>query len=278
VPSGYSTITSWSHSTGTAGGPLTFKVYRPTGVRQQYTAVASDTRAVTAQTVHRFPVRIPVRAGDRIGLSSEDVQLAFETSDTSDRIGFFGADPPLGATDTTDGEPFGEFKVDVAATLDDGSAGETGEAPGAGSGQGGGSQPPVVSMLKLAPPAFAAVASGPSVRTSGRGGTRVSFRVDVAADVRFRVQRLRLGRRSGGGASARCVSATPRNRRAAVCTRRIPLAAGFVRRAKAGASSFRFSGRLGARRLTRGSYRLVATPTARGRTGRPAARIFRITR
>ncbi len=282
VPAGYGTITSWRHSAGTAGGSLTLKVYRPTGVSKQYVAVASDTRAVTASATQSFDVQIAVQPGDRLGLSSDDVQLAFESSDPGDRIGFFGSDPPGAATRSTDGEPFPGYRLDVAATLDSGaSAGGDpppgGSVPGGGS-PGGRSRLPVVSKLVLAPVAFAARRTGPSVPASGGGGTKVGFRIDGAADVRFRVQRLRLGRRRGGGASPRCVAATPRNRAAATCTRRIPLAGGFVRKAKAGANSFRFSGRLGGRRLSPGSYRLVATPIVHGTTGAAVARIFRIRR
>ena len=70
VPPGYGVITAWEHSTGTAGGMLRFKVYRPTGAAGRFSTVASDARAVTAGTVHTFAVRIPVQPGDRLGLSS----------------------------------------------------------------------------------------------------------------------------------------------------------------------------------------------------------------
>jgi hypothetical protein len=52
----------------------------------------------------------------------------------------------------------------------------------------------------------------------------------------------------------------------------------FTRRATAGDTSFRFSGRMGGRALTPGSYRLVAVPTAGARTGTPVRAVFRITR
>jgi len=69
VPPGYGVITAWEHSTGSAGGTLQFKVYRPTGTAGRFFTVASDARTVTPETVHTFAVRIPVRPGDRLGLS-----------------------------------------------------------------------------------------------------------------------------------------------------------------------------------------------------------------
>ena len=117
VPPGYNTITAWSHSAGSTAGPLTFKVYRPTGALREFFVLASDTRNVTAGTVHRFPVQIPVQPGDRIGLSAETVQLAYETFSPLDKIGFFGADPLPGTIRATDGEPFEEYKLDVSATV-----------------------------------------------------------------------------------------------------------------------------------------------------------------
>ncbi|MDQ3871241.1 MAG: hypothetical protein M3301_06465 [Chloroflexota bacterium] len=124
VPVGFGVITAWSHSTGTAAGALTFKVYRPTGAAKEFVAVAADARAVTPDTVHEFPVRIPVRPGDRIGLSADEVQLAYESGDPADRIGFFSSDPAPGAVDTTDGEPFPSFKLDVAARVETDSDGD----------------------------------------------------------------------------------------------------------------------------------------------------------
>ena len=71
VPAGYGVITAWSHSTGGTPGQLTFKVYRPIpGQPGRWFVVGSDTRTVVTNSVHTFPVRIPVRAGDRIRMST----------------------------------------------------------------------------------------------------------------------------------------------------------------------------------------------------------------
>ena len=277
VPPGYTTITAWSHSAGTASGALTFKVYRPTGGLREFVAVAADTRIVTANTVETFPVRIPVQAGDRIGLSAEEVQLAYETFDRSDRLGFFSFDLPPGATRATDGEPFEEFKLDVSASVST----DPDAAPGtAATGDAYALPAPRLQRLTLAPTRFAAARAGASVRTvRPRGaGTKVSYRLDMSATVRFTVQRIRPGRRRGTGAGARCVAPTKRNRTARPCTRYLPVKGTISRTSRAGANSFYFTGRLAGRRLGRGAYRLLATPSARGLSGRTLRRNFRITR
>ena len=281
VPDGYGTVTAWSHSTGTAAGTLTFKVYRPTGAKQQFLVVGSDTRTVAARTVQAFPVQIPVRPGDRIGLSSDDVELAYESSNLADRLGFFGSDPPLGATQATDGEPFEEFKLDVAATLEsDPSAPEPSPTPSPVPPYLIEPQPAVVSRLSIAPQNLVAARSGPSVQGAKRrrSGTIVSYRVNVAARVRFAVRRIRPGRRTGNGAAARCVTRNRRNRGAARCRRVVPLKGGFAQMARAGSNRFRFTGRLGGRKLVPGAFRLVATPAANGMSGKAVTRGFRIVR
>jgi hypothetical protein len=51
---------------------------------------------------------------------------------------------------------------------------------------------------------------------------------------------------------------------------------GFTVGAKAGANSFRFTGRLANRRLRKGTYRLVASPTAGTKRGKARSAKFRI--
>jgi hypothetical protein len=278
VPGGFGTITAWSHSTGTVGGPLTFKVYRPTGALREFLVVGSDTQTVTAQTVQTFAVQIPVRPGDRIGLSSDDAELAYQTSSTADQIGFFGADLTPGVPRMTDGEPFEEFKLDVSATLQSDAAGTPGPPGSGGPGAGTSDAPaPVLTRLAIAPRSFAAAASGPSTRTasSATRGAKVSYRLDAAAKVRFTVLRTRPGRRTGSGATARCVAQTSANRTGASCTRHVPVGGSFTRTATA-SDSFRFTGRLGGRKLAPGAYTLVATPSAGATTGKAVRGSFRI--
>jgi hypothetical protein len=144
-----------------------------------------------------------------------------------------------------------------------------------------GGPPPVaviasVSDLRIAPRAFPAAGRGGSVaqRRRQRAGGRVSYRLNVAADVRFTVRRRARGRRVGG----RCVRPTRRNRARRRCARFVRVRGSFTRASTAGVNRFRFTGRLRRRALRRGRYRLVATPRA-GATAGPARRTgFRITR
>ena len=288
VPRGYETITAWRHSAGTKAGTLTFKVYRPTGATRQFLTVASDTRTVTAKTVQSFPVQIPVRPGDRIGLSSDDdqmVQLAYESADPADQLGFFGSDPAPGTTRATDGEPFEDFKLDVAATVQSDPDGPGPGPPPPGGGPAPGSPPATsplaaATKLRLLPTAFAAARRGPSALTTSRraSGAKVSYELNVRAAVRFTVRQARPGRRKGTGSTTRCVAETERNHKAAKCTRTVTLRGGFTQMAKAAANSFGFSGRLNSKPLKPGAYTLVATPSASGKTGKPASSRFRIIR
>ena len=286
VPAGYSAITAWHHSTGTVSGTLTFKVYRPTGGMRQFSVVAADTRSVTAGTVHTFPVQIPVQAGDRIGLSSDDVELAYETFVMADRIGFFSFELPPGAIGATDGEPFPEYKLDVSATISSTPGSTTPSSPPAPPAAPPRSQavypvpPPSLQRLRIYPRAFAAARMGGSARATRRRGSggKVSFRIDLAATVRFKVQRIAAGRRQGRGKARRCVMPTRRNRNATRCPRYVPVKGSFSRRARAGVNSFYFTGRVGGRRLSRGTYRLMATPRAGGVWGRSQTRTFKIIR
>jgi len=278
VPAGYSVITGWSHKTGSNSGTLTFKVYRPTGAPKEFRAIAADTRTVTAGAVESFPVRIPVEPGDRIGLSADSVQVAYQTFDPSDRIGFFDPDPgpAPGMTDVTDGEPFQNFKLDVAATL---------ESDVNGDGIGDDSQRPgglialaATSKQSISPRAFPAATTGSSATAAKRRkyGAKVTYSLNIAASVRFTVTQALPGRKIGAGKNAHCVAQSKRNRQARKCTRLVTLKGSFMQTARPGSNGFHFTGRLGGRRLKPGKYALVATPSANGKTGTQVSTAFRI--
>jgi hypothetical protein len=120
---------------------------------------------------------------------------------------------------------------------------------------------PSVLGLRVSPYAF---------RTSRPG--RVSMRLAAASSVRFVVERVRLGRRAGGG----CVAPTAGNRRRAICNRYVRAGA-FVRSRPSGTHRFKLPTRFAGRRLPRGRYRLSATPSAAGLSGGPSRNGFRVT-
>ena len=120
VPAGYGVITGWSH-VAPAGGGLTFKVYRPTGQPRQFLVVGADARSVTPNMVHNFAVRIPVRPGDRIGLSTTEAAVAYRSDNPADLLGFFAfdePDPAPGTTATQDGPPGPRLRAAVAARVE----------------------------------------------------------------------------------------------------------------------------------------------------------------
>jgi len=111
---------------------------------------------------------------------------------------------------------------------------------------------PMLRGLSLRPARFRALARGAAVVT--RGGSRISYRLSEAADVRFTLQRVVSGRRAGG----RCVAVRRSNRSAKRCDRYRLLTGAISGRATTGANAFRFSGRLRNRKLAVGRYRLRA--------------------
>ena len=132
VPAGYGVITAWRHSTGSTPGQVTFKVYRPSGTRQ-FLVLGSDTQSVTPGTVHTFNVRIPVRPGDRIGISTSTVEVGYlcpgqlesgqcnDPAERTNQVGVFNpnqSDPAVGTQATLDGPAFPGLKVDVAAQVE----------------------------------------------------------------------------------------------------------------------------------------------------------------
>ena len=142
---------------------------------------------------------------------------------------------------------------------------------------GGTSRPsaPVLCRLRIAPPAFRAAGRGPSALPAARrSGALVSFTLDRAASVRFAIERAANGRRVG----ARCVKPTRTIHAKRRCIRHARLQGGFARRGVAGANRLRFTGRLSARRLAAGSYRLVAIPSADGLRGGAKFVRFRVKR
>ena len=129
------------------------------------------------------------------------------------------------------------------------------------------------------PRSFAAADSGPSALSTKRKrqkrGAKVSFQLNEAASVSFKVRQRLTGRK---GRRGRCVKRTPRNQKKRKCTRVVTLRGGFIRAGVAGKNSFRFTGRLQKRKLKPGRYLLAGTPTADGKIGKTRSTDFRIKR
>jgi hypothetical protein len=100
----------------------------------------------------------------------------------------------------------------------------------------------------------------------------VTYSLSIPAKVTFSFERPRAGRRSG----PRCAKPAPSNRRGKPCIRYVAVKGSFSRTRPRGADRFTFTGRLLGHALTAGSYRLVATASANGRSGAAARRTLRI--
>ncbi|HEX4034077.1 MAG TPA: hypothetical protein VHX66_06510 [Solirubrobacteraceae bacterium] len=143
-----------------------------------------------------------------------------------------------------------------------GSSSGGGSSGGAPSGGGGAATPAVLSALSLKPAVFGAAAGGPTVitpATKNRKGTLITYQLSAAATVTFTLERPVVGRVKTSGGHRTCAPATHRTANARHCTRRVA-AGSFTQAGTAGANSLRFSGRIGGKKLARGSYTLIATP------------------
>jgi hypothetical protein len=164
-------------------------------------------------------------------------------------------------TDSSNATDSRTLNVAVTAPADGGGPG--GSGPGGGDPGGPGPPGPIataaITRLSLSPTSFLAGTSGASALTAAKKpakpGTLVSYTLTRAATTRFTTERRTTGRTVKG----RCVAATKKNRKAKACTRYVAVKGSFDRAGKAGANTFRFTGRLKSKALPPGSYRLVAT-------------------
>lgn len=134
-----------------------------------------------------------------------------------------------------------------------------------------------ITQLKLRPATFAAAAKGASiakVKAKAKAtGTTVSYRNSAAVTTTFTVQRAQAGRLKG----KTCAKPAPSNRSGKRCTRYSTVGA-FTHKDKAGANSFKFTGRVRGRALAAGAYRLSAVPGTGAARGRAVTAAFTIVR
>jgi len=97
-------ITSWTYDQGAGESVVTLRTYRPTATANQYTVLAEDgaPRTLAANSgAHTFPTRLPVNAGDTIGLRVTSGTCLTTTSSTNDKLLIKAGPPtPVGGTVT----------------------------------------------------------------------------------------------------------------------------------------------------------------------------------
>ena len=132
---------------------------------------------------------------------------------------------------------------------------------------------PAVTGVNFSPATFAAASSRPAAASAG--GTTIRFHLAGDA-VKLKVAVAR--RLSGRNVRGRCVKATAKLSKRAACAR-YKSSGAIVRDVDSNAESLRFSGRVGGRKLSPASYRLVAKVRDNaGNPARPAQAPFRIAR
>jgi hypothetical protein len=233
--------------------------------------------------ISEFAAQLPVKMGNHLAIQGTDVAAVHNSSGDKFTYIFF---PPLVAGQAPQQSNDSVPELLVAAVIEpdadgDGFGDETqDQCPRQKTTQGPcDDTKPDLSKLKLAPAAFRALSSGDSIAAKRRQakrkratrGSKVSYDLSEVAAVNFTIERVVKGRRKG----KKCVSKRKRGRR---CTKRTVVGS-FAQDGKAGANSFKFSGRINGKALRRGSYRLSATPTdLPGNVGSPARKNFRIVR
>jgi uncharacterized delta-60 repeat protein len=176
------------------------------------------------------------------------------------------------------GDATGDASTGGGSTTSGG--GSTTTTTGGGSTGGGGASTsktiPVLGSLAVAPFAFAAAPGGATVIISpaSRKGALISYQLNVAATVSFVIERNLPGRRQRVNGRQRCVAQTHANEHAQACLRVVSVGS-FTLAGKAGANSFRFSGRIDGKKLPRASYTLVATAKTLV-AGRAVSKTFKI--
>ena len=167
----------------------------------------------------------------------------------------------------------------------DNGPGPGGETPGGSTGgqppTGGGNTTivdtvrPLLTGVGLSSRRFRAARAGRAISSAPRG-MRVRYRLSEAATVSVRYERRVSGRRVGG----RCRAVTRRNRGRQKCLRWVLVPGAGRRGGRAGANSFRLSGRMNGLTLRRGVYRLrlSARDAARNTSNPRRSPRFRIVR
>ncbi len=260
------TVVRWRLKAGSTGGTVMLRVLRPAGT--SFTAVAnSETQTVTSD-MNTFVTSLPIKAGDVLALDNDSSGLYFTIAPSIalPLVKFF--QPALGASAT--GAPNNQqtnlellMNADVTPKVAGVPPGGTTPAP---------KPTPALSNLRLKPSTFRAAKSGGTVaRKRPPIGTTVSYTLSTAATVAIKAQRKATGRRRGG--KCKKAGAHARGRR---CTLYRTVPGSFNVGGIRGENSFKFTGRLSGEKLGRGTYRLVATPSAASRVGAAVSAGFKI--
>jgi hypothetical protein len=131
---------------------------------------------------------------------------------------------------------------------------------------------PVISGLKASPATFHVSSKSTAVSAKKKKvpkGTKIRFTLSEAAKVSLKIERRSTGHRKG----KKCLAKRRTGKRCAIYTSK-----GTLRRSgRSGSNSVAFSGRIGKKKLPKGSYRITATATdAAGNKSRKKTATFKV--
>jgi hypothetical protein len=259
-------IVRWRTYSYNAGESLTLSVLHPEGgdVRVVAKSPALNTGSAPSGIVVSSPVRIPIRAGDMLGVEGSPANFyayahggvgAWTLINPSVDVGALGTPIPL----NNDFELL--FGADVEPDADhDGFGDETQDACPSDAVELAACPEPVVSGFKFSPSKFAVKKRGAVVSAKKPAqGSKLKLTLSKASRVSFVVNLKATGRKVG----KKCVKRTAKNRAKKRCTY-YPRFWKFERDLPAGASALAFSGRMKKGRKTQalptGSYVVTAYP------------------
>lgn len=260
-------LVRWRTLTYSAGQSITMSVLRPEGSGLRVVSKTDlDTGTSPNGIVVSPPQRIPVKAGDRLGIEGSTANFYAYNHGGVGSWALINPTVPLGALATA--IPLGDnfqllFGADVEPDIDgDGFGDQTQDLCPTDPATQAVCPQPVLKGFKFSPSRFRVNAKGKSIGLAKTAkGSAIKLSLDRASRVTFVVTQRATGRRSGG----KCRRTTSRNRNGRKCTYNVS-AWTFVRTLPAGATKLPFSGRVKKRNKTRtlpaANYVVTAQPTS----------------
>jgi hypothetical protein len=282
-------VVLWRMRAPTTGGDVRLRIVRVVkgDLVTTYTGRASAAAVVPSTNVDKvlsFPVQLPVKAGDRIGLD-KPASMTGLFKGTGDGQNFFRRSsvfrPPLADNESRvqSSQRAGQLIVNADIEPDaegDGFGDETQDscAPGRECGD---KTAPVLSRLRLSPRTFRVKrvrAAAKKRRRRAPAGALFAYSSSEVARVTFSLTRIAAGRRVRG----KCRKRTRRNRGRRRCQLR-RRAGSFTESAVEGQNVSDFSGLVGRRYLRPASYRVALSAVDGARNvSKPLSLRFRVVR
>ncbi|MCB0828589.1 MAG: thrombospondin type 3 repeat-containing protein [Solirubrobacterales bacterium] len=113
-------ITGWQYAAGSysGAGAIRLKMFRPLGLNDYRVVGADQPRTPASNVLNSWPVRIPVRQGDRIGIHTTGPPVASNASDANNRYAVLAGDLATGSSATFTPSGGTGRRMNVAATLE----------------------------------------------------------------------------------------------------------------------------------------------------------------